>query len=112
MPQNVIGAILLTCVGVFGAVVRAESKPIEITEALAVRAIAGRGGARTLISTDAIVALLAKGSFASPKAGDKLNLPGGQSATWQKVKADKDGLFQAASGAAAGSYVFCNVDLS
>ena len=41
-----------------------------------------------MISTDAVVAMLAKGPLATPKAGDKLNLPGGQMATWQKVKAD------------------------
>lgn len=94
-----------------GSLAQAQAQPIEINEALAVRASAGRGGARTLISTDAVVALLAKGDFPTPKAGDTLNLPNGQTATWQKAKADKDGVFQAGGGVAAGSYVFYALDV-
>src|SRR5882672_7406569 len=107
MPRMFI-AVVACYVAAAVSWVRAESKPINITDALAVRATAGRGGGRTLISADAIAGMLAKGEFATPRAGDKLNLPGGaQPAIWRAVKANKDGVFQ--DGAMGGSYVFCAV---
>ena len=86
---------------------RADLTPIEIKEALSIQVPGGRGG-RTATPVDPIAAIIASGQFTVPKAADKISLPGGQSATWRAIKANKDGLFQTGFGA---GYVFCSVDL-
>jgi pimeloyl-ACP methyl ester carboxylesterase len=103
-----VGPLIGLCAGFLflaSSVGWGASGPIEITEALAIRTgAAGRGGGRSLISIDAVSALLAKGELAAPKAGEKLG--DGQAATWQTVKANKDGIFQQ-----QGGYVYCSIDL-
>lgn len=64
-----------------------------------------RGG-RTPLAIDPIQAMLAKGVAVSPKEGDTIALPGGGTAAWKKVVADKDGNVE------AGSYLFATVRLA
>jgi dienelactone hydrolase len=60
-----------------------------------------------LISIDAVSALLATGDLPAPKAGEKLPVSGANPPTWQPVKVNKDGIFQAQGV----GYIFCSVDV-
>ena len=53
----------------------------------------GRGG-RVAVPVDPLGAKIAAGTWTAPKAGDTFALPGGGSRTWDKLEANKDGLFQ------------------
>jgi hypothetical protein len=97
--------LIWICAGLFAGMVDA-AEPIVVAEGLALRAGGGRGG-RTAIVVDPVAALIAKGEFSAPRAGDKIALPNGQSATWRAIKVNKDGLFQEQGV----SYIFCAVDL-
>jgi dienelactone hydrolase len=95
-----------TCLLLTASLSPAAIAPIDFTEGLAIRTAGGaRGGGRTLISLDPVADLLAKGQLPTPKAGEKL--ADNQTATWQPVKANKDGLFQL-----QGGYVYFPVELT
>lgn len=65
--------------------------PILLKQGLAIKGV-GRTG-RSPVRTDAVEALLVGGNWASPKAGDTLELAGGTNQTWTVIEANADGSF-------------------
>jgi pimeloyl-ACP methyl ester carboxylesterase len=86
----------------FASTVQTADQPIHITEGLAVTDVARPGG--TPVPVDAMQAMIARGTPIDPHDGDKMNLPGGRSATWHKTVAGKDGTFD------LDGYLFATVD--
>ncbi|HEX4796028.1 MAG TPA: prolyl oligopeptidase family serine peptidase [Humisphaera sp.] len=95
-------ALMLVCSGF----ALGDAAPIEIREGLAIGRVAS--GGRSPVATDSIADLIARGQFAAPKAGDRIQLANG-SAQWTAVKAGNDGVFTDRS--TTGGYLACSVEM-
>lgn len=86
----------LSAVCAFALVLSAAAEEPAFRDGLVIPA-AGRGG-RDPLPVDPVAALIAEGTFKTPKAGDAVTAPGGQSRTWKALAPEKDGSYQVGGG--------------
>jgi dienelactone hydrolase len=80
---------LLALVGPLAAQDSQPSGPLRFREGLILPRIGQFG--RSPVHRDPVEALIVRGRWKLPQAGDSVSLPDGAAATWQKVTADKEG---------------------
>ncbi|HWD42017.1 MAG TPA: prolyl oligopeptidase family serine peptidase [Fimbriimonas sp.] len=78
-----------------------QPTPVALTEGLAIGNVSA--GGRRPMPSDAIIDAIVAGKWKTPKEGDTITVRG-SARPWRRVKADKDGWFN------AGGYLFATVD--
>ncbi len=91
-----------------GALAAAEPNLPKIPQTGLVLSRVGSRGGRTPVIADVMEALRLEGKLANVKEGDEVTLPNGQKRKWEKIAADKDGVFR--GQAIQGGYLQLEVE--